>query len=426
LARPAETEMIPRAAMPPPLAPTLTGSPRAIPGVRSVTPVAAPSFQAAQAVPAAPPAPTAVAAAAPPRPAGISLAARPAGLPRPMPVASAPPVVVPHPPPAAVVHAHGAGAAAVIGGGNCKFHPKTIGRYVCNACNQYFCELCVASRHDGADQHKFCRQCGTELAPVKIKVTYVAPKGFFAHLPGAFLYPVKGSGVLILLITAALFGVLNFFSPPMLYGIVPKIMTWTLMIKVLATGYFFAFMQSIIHATAIGEEEMPSLPSMGNFWEDILLPCLQFVGLTLVCFGPTIAVAWYMIAEGDSALWPALMAAAVFGIFYFPMAFLAVAMLDSIMAANPIQIIPSIFKVPGEYIVTCLLLGFVFSLRPLGEVVIEYIFPSGVGAHDMGRLVAYLAAEAFWGLFRLYLLVVGMRILGLLFFTKRDKLGWLQ
>ena len=122
----------------------------------------------------------------------------------------------------------------------------------------------------------------------------------------------------------------------------------------------------------------------------------------------------------------ALIAAFVFGVFYFPMAFLAVAMLDTVTAANPIQIIPSIFKVPLEYTVTCIVLGIVAILPPVGDVLIDFIFPRGLHARDMGPMFGYLATIVFWRLFGLYLLVVGVRILGLLFRSKRDKLAWVD
>src|SRR5207249_11407052 len=158
-------------------------------------------------------------------------------------------------------------------------------------------------------------------------------------------------------------------------------------------GYLFAYMQSIIHAAAIGDQEMPSLPSMANFWEDILLPCLQLIGLTLICFGPAIVVAWITFSKEESSLGPALISAFLLGCVYFPMAFLAVAMLDSVLAANPIQVIPSILKVPLEYLVTMLLLAIVLGLRPLGDEIIPMIFPKGLRTHSMAKLFGYLVAQ---------------------------------
>jgi hypothetical protein len=245
-------------------------------------------------------------------------------------------------------------------------------------------------------------------------------------VPGAFLYPFRGSGILVLIVGTILFGALNWLSPGMRFGYIPRYFGWGLIFQVFAIGYLFAYMQAVIHVTAVGDEEMPTLPSMANFWEDILLPCLQLLGLILICFGPAIGVAWYTISNEESSLGVALISTFVLGALYFPMAFLAVAMLDSVFAANPLQVVPSIFKVPREYVVTMILLACVFGLRPMGDVILPLLFPRGLSTHSMPKLFAYLAASGFWSLFSLYLMTVGMRILGLLYFTKKDKLGWLE
>jgi hypothetical protein len=200
---------------------------------------------------------------------------------------------------------------------------------------------------------------------------------------------------------------------------------WSLSMQVIIIGYLFAFMQSIIQSTAVGEDEMPPLPGMGNFWEDIVLPGLQFIGLGLICFGPAILLGWFVIASEESGVGPAVLALVVLGGFYFPMAFLSVAMLDSVVAANPLQVIPSIIKVPGEYIVTVIVLAIVMALRELGGNIIPVLFPKGLDTKYMSRLFGFLGTEIAWSIISIYLLVVGMRILGLLYLTKRQKLGWL-
>ena len=346
----------------------------------------------------------------------------------PMP-ATAPPIFAQAVPPPIRVHVSSAPAeGTVTGSQNCKFHPKTLGRFLCKKCNLYFCELCVTSRPAGGAQHKFCRRCGAECAPIKVQISQLAttPKGFFASVPGAFLYPFRGSGILVLIVATILFGALNGISPGTRYGFIPKYFGWGLIFQVFAVGYLFAYMQAIIHVTAVGDEEMPTLPSMASFWEDVLIPCLQLLGLILVCFGPALGVAWYTISNEESSLGVALIATFVLGALYFPMAFLAVAMLDSVLAANPLQVVPSIFKVPLEYLVTMILLACVFGLRPIGDLILPLLFPRGLSTHSMPKLFAYLAASGFWSLVSLYLLTVGMRILGLLYLTKKEKLGWLD
>jgi len=44
----------------------------------------------------------------------------------------------------------------------------------------------------------------------------------------------------------------------------------------------------------------------------------------------------------------------------------------------------------------------------------------------MGELFAMLGAQAFWGFMSFYLLIVSVHILGLLYVTKKNKLGWLD
>ena len=102
------------------------------------------------------------------------------------------------------------------------------------------------------------------------------------------------------------------------------------------------------------------------------------------------------------------------------------AILDSVAAANPLVVVPSILKVPLEYGITVLLLGASYALRPLGDDIIGAAFPRGLLSHSMAEMFAYLAANAFWGFFNFYTMIVAVHILGLLYVAKKDKLGWLD
>ena len=405
----AETELLPRPTAVP-VAALLPTAPPATPPVRVASAAHLRSHESVpSATPVARPTATRVATATPAPPAlAVTRQAPP------------PPPVVP--PPIAPTVA----ATAVTAPENCKFHPKTPGRFFCNKCRQFFCELCVASRAVGSLTKKFCRHCGAECVPVQVHIPRAAgPKSFYGELPGAFLFPFRGSGFLVLIVATMLFAALNWMSPGMRFGYIPRGFGWGLCLQVFALGYFFAYMQTILHATAVGDEEMPGLPSMASFWEHILLPCLQLLGLLAICFGPAIAVAWWTISTEDAS--PVLLISTfVLCGLYFPMAFLAVALLDSVLAANPLQVVPSIFKVPLEYLVTMVVVGVVMALRPLGDAVLPLVFPKGLSTHSMPKLFAYLGASAFWSLASFYLLTVSMRILGLLYLTKKDKLGWLE
>jgi hypothetical protein len=352
-----------------------------------------------------------------------SAAAAPAH-PAPQPVALA--IEPPHAAPAIAAAPPVAGPVAVPTGQPqfCKSHPKTQARFFCPKCQTGYCELCVNTR-PGAVK-KFCRHCGGECIQLQLPVTQRATreKGFFSMLPDAFVYPVRGSGVLVLIVAAIIFAALNWLSGGTRYGVLPNVFGWTLLFSIMAVGYFFAYMQTILHSTAAGDTEMPPLPSMADFWSDIIVPCFQLIGLVIVCFGPAIAVVIWMVSSEQSSLVIALIAALAFGCLYFPMAFLSVAMLDTILGANPIQVIPSILKVPLQYLVTIILLGLVFGMRSMGDEMLPMLFPRGLSTHNMTKLFAFLALNAFWGIGSLYLLTVSMRLLGLLYFTNKEKLGW--
>jgi len=320
---------------------------------------------------------------------------------------------------------------------NCKSHPRTTARFFCPACKHYFCELCVNSRPVKGEQHKYCRHCGAECAPVQAKANPLRPtrqKGFFARLPRAFLYPCRGGGILVLIVGTILLASLKFFggmgglSLGTLFGLRNGLpwSWWGLIMQVFVLGYLFAYMQNVIHSTAAEEAELPPLPSMTNFWEDIVLPCLQFVGLTLICFTPAIGVGiWAGMSEADSGP-VALLVTFCLGAVYFPMAFLAAALLDSVLAASPLTVLPAIIKAPLEYIVTLILLAAVLATRWLGDAVLPALFPRGLSTHSMPKLIAFLAAQAFWSVACLYLLTVAVHILGVLYVSKREQFGWLN
>jgi hypothetical protein len=120
----------------------------------------------------------------------------------------------------------------------------------------------------------------------------------------------------------------------------------------------------------------------------------------------------------------AIIAAGVFGCLYFPMSFLAVAMKDTVMAANPLLVIPAIFKMPLEYLVASVLLMSVFALRQLGNIVSSVAEGVTFSTRDMSVLFLAIGVQAAWAFGSIYLLTVSMRILGLLYISKKERFGW--
>ena len=130
-----------------------------------------------------------------------------------------------------------------------------------------FCEVCVTTRA----AKKFCRHCGAECVPVQVRLQGpAAPKGFFTRFPSAFIYPFRGSGLLVLIVSTLVLAAMEYMGGSWFF------ILW----KIAAYGYLFSFMQNIIHATANEEEQMPDLPA----FDELFGSAFRFGVTVLVCF----------------------------------------------------------------------------------------------------------------------------------------------
>jgi len=358
-----------------------------------------------------------------PRPAmpPASPAAAPSPVPRLSISISRPAPAAEPPPPPTVTHTETApapgpgpapaGMRTFSGRGNCKFHPKTPARYHCGKCHLFYCELCVTTRAVGEVQHKFCRKCGTELMNVQVAGRQ-APKSFFQQLPGVFSYPFKGSGLFVLIVCTIVMSALEFLSG-----------MFSFFSTVVCYGYIFAFMQNIIHSTASEDEELPGWPGM----DDLGGGFTKFAACVVISFGVPLGLVVYSFFQDEESAMPALSILIPLmgvGCLYFPMALLAVAMKDNPLAANPLVVIPAILKAPLEYLMAVILMGMVLGARYGGRYVLDMIFGHSLTTHSMGELFAMFGARSLWQFIAVYLLAVNMRILGLLYVAKKDRIGW--
>ena len=169
----------------------------------------------------------------------------------------------------------------------CKSHPRTAARFHCPKCQHSFCELCVNTRPLGDPARKFCRSCGTECPPLKVRAVPkpLTREMFAQQVANAFYFPFKRDGFILLVAGTVFLCVLNAarffaaFAP--IYGLMA-----TLIIAVGGTGYFTSFFRRIVTGSATGEETMPDWPDITDFSSDILGPFLQLLGTLAVCFYP--------------------------------------------------------------------------------------------------------------------------------------------
>ncbi|MEI9961451.1 MAG: FHA domain-containing protein [Limisphaerales bacterium] len=290
----------------------------------------------------------------------------------------------------------------------CRFHPKNPARFFCPKCSKSFCEVCVSTRHEGV----FCRSCSAQCIRLEKSPdeSFESDQSFFSLIRGAFKYPLKGDGVMLLIGGGIFFllidGATFFAKFAFIYGLMAL-----LFLTVFGVGYLTSFLRRILTSTAIGENRMPDWPDITDFGSDIFSPFIQLLGTVFFCFAPAILLTIFATA-GNTWLGWAVTACILFGCAYFPMAFTAVAMFDSVTAVNPLLVIPSILKIPLEYLLTIIIFAVILLVRWLGEAVLPELVP-----------IPFLPA-IFANFFGLYLLTVEMRILGLLYLTKKRELGW--
>jgi hypothetical protein len=194
---------------------------------------------------------------------------------------------------------------------------------------------------------------------------------------------------------------------------------FSIIIKIVALGYLFSYMQNIIHATANEETQMPELPGM----DDLFGGFLRLAGTVLVSFGLTLGLLVARLSGVDIPV-SAIIISMLIGCLYFPMAFLVVAMKDNVMACNPLVVVPSILRVPGQYLVTVILFAFLFGFQQIGNLVSSVAGSAAFTTTDMSVMFLSFGIRIIWSFVSVYLLTVNMRILGLLYLTQKEKLGW--
>ncbi len=167
----------------------------------------------------------------------------------------------------------------------CKFHPHAAAQFLCPKCRKTFCALCVSHRQG----RYFCRACSVECSPLEPARSQAAPdKSFFSQACGAFSYPLKGDGLILLICGVVFFVVLGFVRT--LAGMAgPYGFVLVLMLTIFGMGYVFSYAKSIITSTANGEDSPPDWPDVTEWQEDILEPFCQMIALLALTGHPCLA-----------------------------------------------------------------------------------------------------------------------------------------
>lgn len=293
----------------------------------------------------------------------------------------------------------------------CKKHPENELTLICPQCKLKMCERCVNQVEISGKLKNYCPTCKQICTPLKKhkqdkkKQKEKEERSFWKCLPEIFMYPIRGSGIPLLAV-GAVWSVLMEVAT-MFAGIL------VLFFLVLTTGYLYAYMQKIILSTANGEDDLPTWPDLTEVWQDVIYPCLIFVWTFLVCFSPPFIYQTHCMIEGRDMNLGILFPLYAWGLLYFPMALLAVAMSNSFFAVNPFVVLPSITRLARQYLVVATLFFVMVAMRFL---VAGFVGKLGIPILS-GLLSAFVA---------LYFLAVEMRMLGMMYYLNRRRLKWFK
>ncbi len=212
-------------------------------------------------------------------------------------------------------------------------------------------------------------------------------------------YPLRNGGWIMIVIGAVFAVILDLFQ------LAPGV-GWA--VSIFAMGYFGSFYLSIVGSTMTDGDALPDWPSFTDFSDDILHPFLRLAALLLLSFGPGVAS---VVAVEESAphYWPVMAGSLLWGCIYFPMAVVASSAFGSLVAALPHIVLPAICRSLPAYAGAVIALMFVFVLSS--------------GAQEFAAKLPYagwLLAAAIW----LYGLMFQARLIGLVYRSKQESLGW--
>ncbi len=229
------------------------------------------------------------------------------------------------------------------------------------------------------------------------------PPAFLGALPGAFVYPFRGSAAWIILVSGTiLFSMMKIVTFAPIIGIFAYIILF---------GYFIAYLFAIIRETAIGENQVANFPSASDVWGDIIVPLMQFVFTTLGCMLPAIVAAIVLADRPAEYAWlPLILLYA--GLFLLPMALLVTVIFNSVFTGlNPLFTLPSISRIFLRYL---LIVSLLVATVLLGHHLDQTL------RNSLGFLIAIPVLS----FFSFYFGIVQAHILGLIYRTSSEQLGW--
>ena len=132
---------------------------------------------------------------------------------------------------------------------------------------------------------------------VRLEYRARAAPRFGSGFCGAFLYPLRKDGVLLLIAGTIFLSIINALKFFARYAAVKGIglgsvisLAFFLLLTALGIGYVNSYLRRVVTSTAMGEQAAPDWPDLSDFVADIVSPLFQLGATVLVSLLPAIAV----------------------------------------------------------------------------------------------------------------------------------------
>lgn len=179
----------------------------------------------------------------------------------------------------------------------CVSHPEAVARFQCDGCGKTLCDECIEESH----RLLLCRLCGERALPLAADAPATTTERRQAAIPvaagpyglgKALLYPFRGSGLMLFIVSLATAGLVTFLVKYSIFGCGATVL-WIGWLSLLIGIQF-----KIVASTAKWENELPDWPEYFSFGER-LVEILTYLVIALLNWGP---VTVFVIAHGVKRL----------------------------------------------------------------------------------------------------------------------------
>lgn len=288
----------------------------------------------------------------------------------------------------------------------CSTHPDVPATVLCIMCEQRWCGPCSTVRHPRGD-FVVCPRCQGQ-GRLQAFEPPLGGADFTRSLAGAFQFPLVGRGWGILIGGGLVNAFLGFSLG--LGGLVFPIPA--LLISFVILSYFWRFLLSIVTETAEGGDEMPEWPDLTAL-DETIAPVFRLVAALVLCFWPA-AIAWALGPPPG----PLMTLLNLLGLSLLPMHVLILALGGRLSDLNPLVVWPAIFRAGWAYAIAVGVLAVTVTIHGWGTALVGLLAVLGLA----GGLLTGLIAGTLAGAVALYFLAVQMRMIGLMYRSRREAL----